>query len=51
MRLSLTLTRYIAKNFMRNFLTIFVIFLTIIFLIDIVELLRRASNNENVGPA
>ena len=49
MRLSLTLTRYIAKNFMRNFLTIFIIFLTIIFLIDIVELLRRASNNDSVG--
>ena len=49
MRLSLTLTRYIAKNFIRNFLTIFIIFLTIIFLIDIVELLRRASSNDSIG--
>ena len=49
MRLSLTLTRYIAKSFIRNFCTIFIIFLTIIFLIDIVELLRRAANNDNVG--
>ena len=49
MRLSMTLTRYIGKSFLRNFFTIFIIFLAIIFLIDIVELLRRASNNDNVG--
>ena len=49
MRLSIILSGYIGKSFSRNFLIIFVIFLTIIFLIDIVELLRRASNNNNVG--
>ena len=49
MRLSMTLNRYIGKSFLRNFFTIFIIFLAIIFLIDIVELLRRASNNDNVG--
>jgi len=49
MRLSLILTSYIAKIFIRNFLTIFIILLTIIFLIDIVELLRRASSNDNVS--
>lgn len=49
MRLSMTLTRYIGKSFLRNFFTIFIIFLAIIFLIDIIELLRRASNNDNVG--
>ena len=49
MRLSLTLTRYIGKNFLRNFFSVFIIFLAIILLIDTVELLRRASGNDLVG--
>ena len=49
MRLSLTLTKYIARSFLKNFLTVFIIFLTIIFLIDTVELLRRASNHPDIS--
>jgi lipopolysaccharide export system permease protein len=49
MRISLTLTRYIGKKFFLYFFIIFCIFLCIIYLIDTVELLRRASTNENVG--
>ena len=49
MRLSLTLSRYIGWNFLNNFILVFVVFFGIIFLIDTVELLRRASNHDNVG--
>jgi lipopolysaccharide export system permease protein len=49
MRLSLTLTRYIGRSFLNNFLAVFIVFLGIIFLMDTVELLRRASSHENVG--
>jgi lipopolysaccharide export system permease protein len=51
MRLSLTLTFYIGRSFFVSFITIFAIFLCIIFLIDMVELLRRASSHENIGIA
>ncbi|MAV87952.1 MAG: LPS export ABC transporter permease LptG [Rhodospirillaceae bacterium] len=51
MRLSLTLTKYIGRRFLKNFFTVFIIFLAIIFLIDTVELLRRASNHPNISMA
>ncbi|MBT3991666.1 MAG: LPS export ABC transporter permease LptG [Rhodospirillaceae bacterium] len=49
MRLSLTLTLYIGRSFLSSFFAVFVVFLGIIFLMDTVELLRRASSHENVG--
>mgnify|MGYP001164098905 FL=1 len=51
MRLSPTLTFYIGRSFLANFFVVFVVFLGIIFLFDIVELLRRASGHEDVGLA
>ena len=41
MRLSPTLTIYIGRSFLANFIAVFVVFLVIIFLFDTVELLRR----------
>jgi lipopolysaccharide export system permease protein len=49
MRLSLILSLYIGRHFLASFGVIFVIFLGLIFLLDTVELLRRASSHENVG--
>lgn len=49
MRLSLILSLYIGRNFLASFAVIFALFLGLIFLFDIVELLRRAASHENVG--
>ncbi len=49
MRISLTLTLYIGRSFLASFFAVFVVFLCIIYLMDTVELLRRASSHENVG--
>ena len=49
MRLSLILSLYIGRQFLASFGVVFAIFLGLIFLLDIVELLRRASSHEDVG--
>lgn len=48
-RLSLTMTRYISRQFLFSFLTVFLLFIGIILLIDLIELLRRASGKEDAS--
>jgi lipopolysaccharide export system permease protein len=48
MQLSGTLSRYLAKQFLLWFLVLFVALLTIVFLADMAELLRRASRRPDV---
>lgn len=43
MRLSPTLSIYIGRNFLANFIALFTTFLLLVLLLDTVELLRRAS--------
>jgi len=50
MRLPITLSLYIARNFMVAFVIAMMIVLTIIGLIELVELIRRASYRENTIP-
>ncbi|MBT3306800.1 MAG: LPS export ABC transporter permease LptG [Alphaproteobacteria bacterium] len=48
MRLSTTLSAYIARNFLQTFLVLFGLFLMLIFLFDTVELLRRAAAKPDI---
>lgn len=45
-RLSATVTRYMAKQFLLAFLGVFFVFIGVIFLIDTIELLRRSGGKE-----
>jgi lipopolysaccharide export system permease protein len=45
-RLSPTVTRYMAKQFVLAFLAVFFVFIGVIFLIDTIELLRRSGGKE-----
>ena len=47
--MSKILSLYISRNFLACFISVFAVFLGLIFLFDSIELLRRASPNENVG--
>lgn len=49
MRLSLTLSAYIGRQFLLNFAVLLGIILLIVFLFDIIELLRRAGNSPEIG--
>tara|TARA_R110002126_G_scaffold13118_4_gene57073 strand:+ start:227349 stop:228446 length:1098 start_codon:yes stop_codon:yes gene_type:complete len=44
-----TLNIYLAKNYLRNCIGLLLVFLSIIYLFDSVELIRRASKFEDVG--
>ncbi len=46
MTFSITLSEYIVKNFLKNFIFIFLIFAGLIFIIDFVELLREVQSKE-----
>ncbi|MDJ0947841.1 MAG: LPS export ABC transporter permease LptG [Alphaproteobacteria bacterium] len=48
-RLSSTTLRYIARQYTLSFAGVFGLFVSIVFLIDTIELLRRASGKENVS--
>lgn len=48
MRLSLTLSGYIGRQFLLNFAVLLSVILLIVILFDIIELLRRAGNDPNV---
>ncbi|OEJ68533.1 LPS export ABC transporter permease LptG [Magnetovibrio blakemorei] len=48
MKLSGTLSLYIGRNFLLSFLAFFVGLLTLVFLLDFIELLRRASSKPEV---
>ena len=49
MRLSLTLSGYIGRQFLINFLVLFGIFLMLILLFDTIELLRRSVARAEVS--
>jgi len=44
-----TLFRYLGRNFLANFLVLMLILLGVVFVFELVELLRRAANQEGVG--
>ena len=48
MRISPTLTRYIVKHFLINFITVYLALVLIIYLADSLELLRRASKRSDI---
>lgn len=48
MRLSTTLSFYIGRNFLLNFMVLFGLFMLLIMLFDTVELMRRAAAKPNV---
>ena len=48
-RLSWTVSLYIARQLLLAFLIVFGLFITVILLIDFIELLRRASGKSDVG--
>jgi lipopolysaccharide export system permease protein len=48
MRISPTLTRYIIRHFLMNFITVFLALVLIIYLADSLELLRRASKRSDI---
>jgi len=47
--MSTILSLYICRNFLASFITVFAVFLGLIFLFDVIELLRRAAGQDNVG--
>ncbi len=49
MRLAPTLSFYIGRHFLTHFAILMLVFLGLIYLIDSIELLRRASSKENVS--
>lgn len=49
MRLSHTLSRYIARQFLMHFLAILALFVFLILVFDTVELLRRAAGRSGIG--
>lgn len=48
-RLAPTLSLYIGRHFLTHFAILMVVFLGLIFLIDAIELLRRAANREGIS--
>lgn len=48
MKISMTLSRYLVKHFLFNFFFLLLIFLGIVYLFDLVELMRRASKRDDV---
>ena len=40
---------YICRNFLVSFVSVFAVFLGLIFLFDVIELLRRASGQDDIG--
>lgn len=49
MRLSAILSLYMARHFLVSFLALFAMLLTLIFLFDCVELMRRAASKPNIS--
>lgn len=49
MRLSAILSVYMARHFLISFLSLFALFVFLIFMLDCVELLRRASSKPHIG--
>ena len=49
MRLSPTMSVYIGKQFLLSFTTVFIVLLSLIFLVDSIELLRRAASKPDVS--
>jgi lipopolysaccharide export system permease protein len=49
MRLSQTLSLYIARHYALHFMAVLALFVFLIFIFDIVELLRRSSGKSGVG--
>ena len=49
MRLSVTLSGYITRQFLASIVMVFVVLLGLVFLIDSVELLRRTGNRNQAG--
>ena len=49
MRISPTLTRYIARHFFINFAVVYAALILIVYLIDSLELLRRASKHPDLS--
>jgi lipopolysaccharide export system permease protein len=49
MRLSQTLSRYIARHYAVHFLAVLGLFVFLIFVFDVVELLRRAAGKPGIG--
>ena len=47
--MSTILSFYIGRNFLTCFVSVFAVFLGLIFLFDIIELLRLASRHDDVG--
>ena len=47
--MSTVLSFYIGRNFLKCFISVFAVFLSLIFLFDIIELLRRASTRDEGG--
>ena len=47
--MSTILSFYISRHFLMSFLAVFGIFLGLIFLFDVIELLRRASGHDDIG--
>ena len=48
-RLSPITTLYLCRQFLAGFVGILAVFLAVIFLIDLIELLRRASGKQDEG--
>ena len=49
MRLSPTLSWYVGRQFLISFIIVFFVFMVLIFVIDTLELLRRAASKPNAG--
>lgn len=49
MKISKTLSRYLAYSYLKNMLFITAAMLAVLYLFDVVELVRRASHSENVS--
>ncbi len=48
MRFSLTLSSYVGRHFLVGFLAVFFVFVSLIFLFDVIELLRRSATKADV---
>lgn len=48
MQLSPILSGYIARNFIISFFCVFAVLLCVVFLFDVIELLRRAASSDNI---
>ncbi|MCW9033646.1 MAG: LPS export ABC transporter permease LptG [Rhodospirillales bacterium] len=49
MRISPIMSIYVGRQFLLSFITLFIMLLALVFLFDIVELLRRASSKSGIG--